>query len=82
MAFLDLFKPKWKHSNLKIRVATVENLTDQKVLIDIVKNDKNSTVRKTAVENLTDQKVLADITKNDKYDYHVRKAAKERLYNI
>ena len=39
MALSDLFKPKWKHSDPNVRKAAILNITDQKVLAEVAKND-------------------------------------------
>ena len=78
MGFLDLFKPKLQHPNWRIRKAAIQKVTDQKVLIDVAKNDEDRFVREAAITQLTDQKVIVDIAKNDK-TYSVRKAAIEKL---
>ena len=78
MGFLDLFRPKWKHSEFSVRREAVEKLTDQNLLAEIAKSDKDSVVRIIAVEKLTDQNLLAEIAKNDK-DFDVRRGAVEKL---
>jgi flavoprotein len=67
MGLLDLFRPKWKHSDLRVRWDEVKKITDQKVLTDIAKNGEDSYTRGMAVKNITDQNVLSDIIKNDKH---------------
>jgi HEAT repeat protein len=54
-------------------------VTDQSILADIVKNDKEYYVRKAALERVTDQSVLADIAKNDKEHKDLRKTALKRV---
>jgi len=78
MAILDLFRPKWKHSNWKVREAAIEKLTDQNVLIDIAKNDEDYNVRTAAIEKITDQNVIIDVAKTDKND-KVRTAARNKI---
>uniref|UniRef100_UPI0038907785 hypothetical protein n=1 Tax=Methanobrevibacter sp. TaxID=66852 RepID=UPI0038907785 len=40
MGFLNnLFKPKYKHSDWKIRREAVKEISDEKILIDIAKSD-------------------------------------------
>jgi hypothetical protein len=46
MAFIDLFRPKWKHSNWQVRETAVKKLTDQAVLDEVAKNDSYWVVRK------------------------------------
>ena len=38
MALLDLFKPKWKHSDPKVRLKAIEEITNQQVLKEVAKN--------------------------------------------
>jgi len=89
MGLLDLFKPKWKNSNLRVRKAAVMRLEDQELLKDIAVNDKIYMVRIAAVKNknFTDQTILSQIVKKD-LRLEVRKVAigkiknKELLENI
>ncbi|MFH1158334.1 MAG: ankyrin repeat domain-containing protein [Pseudomonadota bacterium] len=78
MAFMDLFRPEWKHSNGAVRKAAVGKLTDQAVLAEVANDDEDWRVRKAAVEKLTDQTVLTKIAKNDK-NSAVRIAAEKKL---
>ena len=75
---MNVFRPKWKHSDWRVRLAAVQKLTDQPLLADIAKNAVEQIVRTTAALKLTDQAVLAEIAKND-FDPLVRAAAAERL---
>jgi hypothetical protein len=80
MGIVDLFKPKWKHSDREKRERAVEELTDQTLLTEIAKNDEDARVRTAAVNNpnLTDQILLAEIVK-DSVGSDVREAAVEKL---
>jgi len=40
MGLLDLFRPKWKHSDMEVRLAKVMNLTNMAALAWVVENDK------------------------------------------
>lgn len=40
MAFTDLFKAKYKHSNPEVRKKAVKELTDSKILSEIVLTDE------------------------------------------
>ena len=60
------------------QVRAVEKLTDQKLLTDILKNNKERDVRRAAIKNITDQGVLADAARKDK-DEEVRLNAVQRL---
>lgn len=64
MGFIsNLFKPKWKNDDWKVRLEAVKNLDDQDILVDIVKNDFNYDVRREAVKNIKDDSVLFEIAK-------------------
>lgn len=63
MSFKDFFKPKYKHSDWKVREKAVKEITDEKKLIEIAKNDNSFTVIKTAVNKISDEEVLKDLAK-------------------
>jgi hypothetical protein len=48
MGLLDMFRPKWKHSDWHIRESAVKNLTDQVLLAKIAVRDKDWHVREMA----------------------------------
>jgi hypothetical protein len=79
MEFMDLFRPKWKHSNWKVRLAAVEKLLEQRELAEVATNDADTDVRRAAVVKLTDQVVLADIVKNQDLMDDIRKVALSKL---
>jgi hypothetical protein len=76
--FKELFTPALKSENWERREKAVNKLTDQSVLADVAKNDRNGYVRLVAVKKLTDQSVLADVAKNDEDEY-VRDVALGKL---
>ena len=78
MTLLDVFRPEYRHSELWVRLASIEKLTDQTILAKVAHNDKHTSARKSAIEKLTDQATLADVAKNDS-DASVRKAAIEKI---
>jgi len=78
MAFLDLFRPKWKHSDWTVRIEAIKEVTDQKVLASVAKNDVRRDVRIAAIKKVMDQNVLIDVAKDDK-DGYVRVAAIEKV---
>lgn len=46
MGFLDgIFKPKWKHKDLNVRLNSIEKVTNQKDLEYIALNDDSSHMR-------------------------------------
>jgi hypothetical protein len=52
MSIADWFRPRWQHSNPAVRLAAVEELTDQCQLEDIARNAKDVSVRETAMKRL------------------------------
>jgi hypothetical protein len=81
MGFLDLLKPKWEHSDIEVRKAAVEALSDQsilEILSEIALNDTDCNVRAYAVLRLTDSNILTKITETDK-DWQARKFAYSKL---
>lgn len=58
MALSDLFKPRWQHSNAKIREAAVRHITDEKLLADIAKKDSDITVRIAAFAQMNEESRL------------------------
>ena len=79
MAFVDLFRPKWKHSNCIVRKLAVEKLTDKVILTEVANTDSDWNVRKLAHELLgNEQKALAVVILNDK-NIISRKAAVEKV---
>ncbi|NTU73415.1 hypothetical protein HGB07_04575 [Candidatus Roizmanbacteria bacterium] len=78
MSFIDIFRPKWKNSNVFLRLAAVEKLTNQSQLAEVAKNDYENTIRIAAVNRLTDQTRLAEVAlTNDNKE--ARYAALENL---
>jgi hypothetical protein len=65
MGFLDFFKPKWKHSEWRVRKEAIKKISKQRILKKIAKNDVNVKVRVAAIEKITDQDILIDIVKTD-----------------
>ncbi|WP_295115466.1 BspA family leucine-rich repeat surface protein [uncultured Methanobrevibacter sp.] len=76
--FDKLRTPKWKHEDWKVRLEAVEKLDDEKILIDIAKNDSDSDVRKEAVKKISDESALAYVAKYDESCY-VRSSAVEKI---
>lgn len=68
MGLFDMFKkPEWKNKDPKIRIEAIKDLNDEKVLMDIVKNDSDNDVREVAINKITDNSFLVDIAKNSDY---------------
>ncbi|MGH1345214.1 MAG: DUF349 domain-containing protein [Nannocystales bacterium] len=67
MGFVDLFRPKWKHSKAAVRTEALHGLgadaTD--IIVEIARSDVDDTVRRVAIEKLVDPEVLSSIAKAD-----------------
>jgi len=78
MGLLDLFRPKWKHSNPEVRKLAIEKINDRQLLAQIAVIDTDGEVRKAAISKIEDQNTLIQIAKNAS-DEDVRVAAAERF---
>lgn len=78
MGLLNLFRPKWKHSDPIKRIEVVKKLKNPGVLAEVAKNDEDFRVRREAVWKLNDQKLLMEIAKKDT-EKAVKQAAIEKL---
>ena len=78
MSLLDFFRPKWKHSDPKVRLEAIEKVIDKSILNRISRYDINADVRITAIEKVTDNIVLKEIAMNDK-NADVRRAATKKV---
>ena len=81
MGLMNLFRPKWKHSDPAVRRAAVSELQDQDTLIKVARNDEDLHARKAAVEKINSETVLAIIATNDE-DPSVRQAACKRQESL
>jgi len=79
MGFIDLFRPKWRHSDIDVRAEAVRSLgADQfTALVQVAQKDKDARVRRIAVKRLDDPRLLADIAVHDP-DEGIRELAGEK----
>jgi hypothetical protein len=63
MGIVDLFRPKHRHSDVRVRTEAVRALTadDAALLIQIARTDRDAGVRRLAIERITTADVLAEI---------------------
>jgi hypothetical protein len=80
MSLLDVFKPKWQHSDSAMRKQAIQNLgsIDLDALLDIAKNDSEAEIRKLAVQKISAPVYLNDLLKTEQ-DTLVQNAIKEAL---
>ncbi|MDD3117696.1 MAG: hypothetical protein PHQ27_00830 [Victivallales bacterium] len=79
MGIADLFKPRWRHHDEKIRAEAVKKLTKEAILRELALHDPAPRVRATAAGKLTDLDLVRQIVRNRREDSAVRKAAMSRL---
>lgn len=61
MGVANLFGPKWKNSDWRVRLAAVERLTDQAILAQGAETDTYRVVWLAAFEKLKDQAIFVQI---------------------
>ncbi|MFO0980247.1 MAG: hypothetical protein U1E76_00650 [Planctomycetota bacterium] len=83
MGLLDLFKPKWKHSNVEVRSEAVRELpdTDTAALTQVATRDPDPRVRRIAIKKLRDAALLGSVARDDQ-DEVVRRAAADQLRDV
>ena len=63
MGIADLFRPKYRHSDVRVRAEAVRALTvdDAAILVQIARTDRDIGVRRLAIERIDTADVLAEI---------------------
>ena len=63
MGIADLFRPKYRHSDVRVRTEAIRALTneDAAILIQVAKNDRDIGVRRLALEKIHEADVLAEL---------------------
>ncbi|MGE0396833.1 MAG: DUF349 domain-containing protein [Kofleriaceae bacterium] len=63
MGIADFFRPKYRHSDVKVRSAAVRALTadDAAILEQVARTDRDIGVRRIAIEKIDEAKVLAEL---------------------
>ena len=52
MGLLNLFRPKWKHSNADVRIEAIASISDPQILVDVIVGDSEWFVRHEAFAKL------------------------------
>jgi hypothetical protein len=83
MGFIDLFRPKWRHSDSDVRAEAVRNLGADQLgaLAQVAQKDKDARVRRIAVKRLDDPAVLTAIASSDP-DESIRELAGEKASGL
>lgn len=72
MAFLDLFKPKWKHADPDVREAAVNGIINQSNLVNIAKQTNDPNLKSIIINKIEDPNLfikLALILISDENEY-------------
>jgi hypothetical protein len=81
MGIADLFRPKYRHSDVRVRTEAVRALTsdDAAILIQVARTDRDIGVRRIAIEKIDEAETLAEIaaaeTERSLRDYAGERAA-------
>ena len=77
MGFLDLFRPKWRHSDVEIRAEAVRDLDDAALLARVLEGDEEPRIRRIALKKVNDLDLILRVAEKDA-DAGVREAAREK----
>ena len=83
MGIADLFRPKYRHSNVSVRAEAVRALTpdDAAILVQVARTDRDAGVRRLAIERIDEAEVLAELASAD-HEPSVRDFAGERAAKL
>ena len=79
MNILELFKPKWQHSDPFIREEGVRKLKDQELLTSIFENDDDQDIRQIALMKLENKRYVINVAENKEEDVDIRATAVEKI---
>lgn len=81
MGLLDLFRPKWKHSDPDVRIAAASEVSDENILIEMASQDREWFVRHNVFDVLRSrdcgQHVFAHLARHSRDEEIRRKAIKK-----
>jgi len=78
---LNIFRPRFKHSDESIRLNEIDNITDGKILLKIVSEDKSILVRKKALEKIDNSVILEGLILNSPIEF-IQLKAYEKLRSL
>ncbi|MFH0899589.1 MAG: DUF349 domain-containing protein, partial [Pseudomonadota bacterium] len=83
MGFLDLFRPKWRHSDSETRIEAIRELApdELQILSRVAREDEDARVRRAAVKRIQDSGILEQIAGSDT-DEGVRNLAASRAAEL
>src|SRR5205085_1145769 len=83
MGFLDIFRPKWRHSNPDVRAEAVRflNADDLDILSRVAKVDPDVRVRRLALKKIEDPEILDELAKSES-DVELRESTKTKASEL
>jgi ribosomal protein S4 len=83
MGIADFFRPKHRHSDVRVRIEAVRAMTaeDAATLLQIARTDREAAVRRVAIEKIDKADVLAELAAAEA-DERVRELAGERAARL
>ncbi len=67
MGIVDLFRPKWKHSDAEVRATAVQKLgpEEMEALVGIARDDGDPAVRRIAIKKIEDPLILIELAQSE-----------------
>src|SRR5262245_11446145 len=83
MAFLDIFRPKWRNSDPEVRAPAIREIGSDRfdILSDVMRKDPDARVRRIALKKIDDAALLGEVAKSDT-DETLRGLAAEKAGEI
>jgi len=83
MGFLDLFRPRWRHSDVEIREQAVRYLGTQEIdiLVEVAEKDRDVRVRRIAIKKLEDPRLLRTLAARES-DAELRQVAESKAAEL
>src|SRR6185295_15953703 len=83
MGIADFFRPKYRHSDVRVRTEAVRALTadDAAILVQVARSDRDIGVRRLAIEKIDEADVLADLAGKET-ERSLRELAGERAAQL
>lgn len=83
MGLADIFRPKWKHSDVAVRAAAVRQLDalEVDVLTSVAREDDEPSIRRIALKRIEDPLLLTELAANES-DPGLRDLARERADSL
>jgi hypothetical protein len=86
MGLLDLFRPRWKHSNPSVRAEAIKELSpeapsDLSRLTQVARHDSDARVRRIALKKINDPDLLGELAQHDP-DESLRRDAAEKASDL